>query len=47
MQGSIKQQNTFTTIAAANAEVSRITVDVTTIGVTNDSSSQIQVYRCM
>ena len=49
MQGSFKQQNTFTTIATVNAEVIgvRSTVDITTVGATNGSSSQTQVYRGM
>ena len=41
MQGSIKQQNTFTTIAAANVEVKAIA----TMDVMNGYSIQTQVYR--
>ena len=41
MQDSIKQQNTFTTIAAANVEVKAIAA----VGVMNGYSIQTQVYR--
>ena len=43
MQDSIKQQNTFTTIAAANVQVTAIA----TMGVMNGSSipTQLRVYR--
>ena len=40
MQDSITQQNTYTTIIAANVELS-------TMGVMNGSSIQTQVYRCV
>ena len=43
MYGSIKQQNTFTTIAAANVEG----IAIATMGVMNYSSIQTQVYRCV
>ena len=42
MQESIKQQNTFTTIAAINVEV---IATVATMGVMNGSTIQTQVYR--
>ena len=42
MQNTIKQQNTFTTIAAANVEV---TATAATVGVMNGSSIQTQVNR--
>ena len=46
MQGSIKQLNIFITIAAVNAKIICVaTLDITTVGIINGSSSQTQVYR--
>ena len=42
MQGSIKQANTFTTIAAANAEFIAM---LATVHIINGSSSRTQIYR--
>ena len=44
MKDSIKQQNTFSTIATANVEVIASEL-ATVVGVMNDTSIQTQVYR--
>ena len=45
MQAYIKQQIIFTTIAAVNAKIMCSTLDITTVGIINGSSSQTQLYR--
>ena len=45
MQDFIKQQNTFTTIAAANAEVIGVVLTVGVHRVVDGCSSQTQAYR--